>query len=78
MVSRKRLKEVAKAQGFDFYDLASILGLKYTTFMARLRRGYLSSNDVETLIACLELSPEQYESVFFDKLQEARQLITNS
>ena len=78
MVSRKRLKAVAKEQGLTFYDLANILGVSYSTLMGRLKKGYLRSNDVETLIVSLGLTPEEYESVFFDRLYEARQLISNS
>lgn len=76
MVSKKRLKEAAKSRGFTLTDLAKILGLKYPTFVARINKGYMNSNDIEALIAILKLSPLEYESIFFDRLHEARKLAT--
>ena len=74
MVNKDRLKAVARENGYKFTDLADILGLKYTTFMQRLYRGYLRSNDIEALIAVLGLTATEYEPVFFDRLHNARNI----
>ena len=74
MVSKSRLKAIAKENGFSLSDLAEFLGLTYGTFVARLNRGYLRSNDIEALIAILGLEAQDYEPVFFDRLNDARKL----